>query len=584
MILRLFKAYIFSIILLSGLYASAQVNVSIDQTAEKLVQNLVGSGVITLNPVLSCPNISNGIFKVTSSNLGIKGGVILCTGHAANAVGMAGQLADYNNSSRGDQDLTALSGQATYDACKLEFDFIPTGETVKFRYVFGSEEYPSFACTQYNDVFAFYISGPEYPVAKNIALIPGTKIPVAINSTAGIVGSSGGNISICEAMGVGSPFREYYVDNSKGTTISYNGFTKVFTAIAAVTPCATYHLKLAIADAKDHQYDSGVFIEEGSLSSNTLSISLHDNLQTPVPYCVRACKKGSFVFKRKYPSSLPLTIHYLIDGTATNGKDYRMIPDSIVIPANETEITRTIVPLTVPAKGPKTIKLYVYSPFHCGTGRTIVDTPQLTIYDSLYAVVTTPDTLICNGKSVQLHVLGENSFTYHWYPSEGLSDENSKDPLVTPKASTNYKLTASFLTCPPIKGHVNISLPGGPLTLSSNTPCEGSVLNLTSNTFSGAVYHWKGPNGFNSELQNPSKPDVSVADSGVYYLSINYPGCNVKGSVHVKINSSPLITAYPKETAVCTGASANFSVKAQGSGLFYQWREDKGNGFYSCGL
>jgi len=576
---RLLRSGLFGVCMFSGFMATAQPAVTINQTAEQLVHNLVGTGVVTMNPVLSCPKPANGIFKIVSSNLGIKGGIILSTGYAANAIGNASSLADYSNSSRGDEDLTALSGQATYDACKLEFDFIPTGETIKFRYVFGSEEYPSFACTQYNDVFAFYISGPEYPVHKNIALIPGTAIPVAINTTAGVVGSSGGKLSICEAMGQGSPFKEYYVDNSKGPSITYNGFTKVFTAVAAVRPCATYHLKLAIADAKDHQYDSGVFIEEGSLSSNTLSVSLHDNLQTPVPYCVRGCKNGSFEFKRKFSASLPLTIHYLVSGTAVNGKDYQTISDSIVIPAYDTVVTRAIYPLSVNAAGPKTIKLYVYSPFSCGAGKSIVDTPQLTIYDSLYAIITTPDTLICNGRSVQLHVQGDRSFTYHWSPSTGLSDENVRNPVASPLTSTDYKLTTSFLSCPPIKSHVNISLPNGTLLVGSNTPCEGSTLILSSNKVAGATYRWKGPNAFSSDLQNPSIPNCTINDTGTYFLSISYPGCSVKGSVRVKINTAPQITTQPKDVNVCAGTNALFSLSTHGIDLSYQWQLNTGAGF-----
>ncbi|MBK7946535.1 MAG: choice-of-anchor L domain-containing protein [Flavobacteriales bacterium] len=41
----------------------------------------------------------------------------------------------------------------------LEFDFIPTGDTLRFRYVFGSEEYPNYTCGSVNDVFGFFLSG-----------------------------------------------------------------------------------------------------------------------------------------------------------------------------------------------------------------------------------------------------------------------------------------------------------------------------------------------------------------------------------------------------------------------------------------
>ena len=565
--------------LLLGANLSAQITVSVNHTAEELVRNLVGSGVIILNPVLLCPSDANGIFKVKASNLGINGGIILSTGYAASAAGPASYLADYSNSSRGDEDLNTLSGQNTYDACKLEFDFIPTGETIKFRYVFGSEEYPSFACTQYNDVFAFYISGPGYPKPKNIALIPGTDIPVAINSTAGVVGTSGGKLNICEAMGKGSPFKEYYVNNSGGTTITYNGFTKGFTAVAAVTPCATYHLKLAIADAKDHQYDSGVFIEEGSLSSNTLSVSLKDNLQVPVPYCVRACKEGTFQFKRKFTSSMPLSIHFKIEGTALNGKDYKAIPDSIVIPAFDTVATLSIIPDPKPVHASKTIKLLVYSPFSCTTGKTILDSSLLTIYDSIVAQITTPDTLLCNGNTLKLMVKGDDALHYSWDAAEGISDTKVKEPVLHPKNSNTYKLNVSFLNCPSLHPKVMVNVANDKITLSSNKPCSGDNLQLYSAKFSGASYFWSGPSGFRSEAQNPIVPHVNSNDSGTYYLTLNYPGCNVKGALNVKILSRPEIISHPPDIVTCAGLDTSFLVIAKGAELTYQWQLNKGNGF-----
>ncbi len=67
------------------------------------------------------------------------------------------------------------AGHATNDAAVLEFDFVPTQGTASFRYVFASDEYLEFV-DQFNDVFAFYVDG------VNIALIPGTNTPVAINT------------------------------------------------------------------------------------------------------------------------------------------------------------------------------------------------------------------------------------------------------------------------------------------------------------------------------------------------------------------------------------------------------------------
>jgi len=58
-------------------------------------------------------------------------------------------------------DLSVLAaGFQTFDASILEFDFIPQSDTLKFNYIFGSEEYPEYVNSGYNDVFGFFISGP----------------------------------------------------------------------------------------------------------------------------------------------------------------------------------------------------------------------------------------------------------------------------------------------------------------------------------------------------------------------------------------------------------------------------------------
>ena len=82
----------------------------------------------------------------------------------------------------GDFDLEAIPGVGgTFDACVLEFDVFSPGDSLKFDYSFGSEEYLEYVDVM-NDVFAFWISGPGYATPTNIALIPGTPIPVTINN------------------------------------------------------------------------------------------------------------------------------------------------------------------------------------------------------------------------------------------------------------------------------------------------------------------------------------------------------------------------------------------------------------------
>src|SRR5436190_590295 len=47
----------------------------------------------------------------------------------------------------------------------------------------------------------------------------------------------------------------------------YDGFTNALMATCYLKPGKLYHLKIAVGDVGDAQYDSGVFLEEGSFSS-----------------------------------------------------------------------------------------------------------------------------------------------------------------------------------------------------------------------------------------------------------------------------------------------------------------------------
>ena len=99
-------------------------------------------------------------------NIGFSNGVILGTGYISNAPGPNNtSKATSQTNTSGDNDLRALANNApVYDASVLEFDFVPTTDTVKFRYVFASEEYCDYSNSNFNDVFGFFFSGPGIAV------------------------------------------------------------------------------------------------------------------------------------------------------------------------------------------------------------------------------------------------------------------------------------------------------------------------------------------------------------------------------------------------------------------------------------
>jgi hypothetical protein len=85
--------------------------------------------------------------------------------------------------------------------------------------------------------------------------------------------------------------------------------------------------------------------------------------------------------------------------------------------------------------------------------------------------------------------------------------------------------------------------------VGSNSPlCVGQTLLLSggpgpnqTDIASTLTYTWTGPNGFQSNLQNPTIPNASTAATGTYTLAITRNGCaSVSSTIDVIVNALPL--------------------------------------------
>lgn len=186
-------------------------------------------------------------------SFGIDTGIIIASGGVTGAIGPnvststttpSGASLPYEDSS-----LQALvPTKIVKEAAVIEFDFTPLTDTIiACKFVFGSEEYPEFVNTAYNDVFGFFINGPNPQggvfVDYNLALVPGTNLPITIDNVNANVNS------------------QYYVNNIGGTTLQYDGYTTPIMLQQVVIPGQLYHFKVGVADCGDFAYDSGVFMK-----------------------------------------------------------------------------------------------------------------------------------------------------------------------------------------------------------------------------------------------------------------------------------------------------------------------------------
>ncbi len=254
---------------------------TVSNNIQEALQNLIGDGIIIKNFTInqSEQSLAFGSYQDQRKSLGIEKGVIATTGSIMHVAGPNDMKAmtstdeevwegTHLETPSGDRvpELERLltGSNTTYDGFVLEMDIVATADTLSFNYVFGSEEYDDFVCSEYNDIFAFFISGPGIKGEKNMAVLPRTNTPVSINNV------NDGNPESAECPKSNTSF---YLHNT-GMNIEYNGFTRLLEIRQEVKPMETYHLKLCIADVGDNGYDSGIIFENRSVVSYHEEVSV----------------------------------------------------------------------------------------------------------------------------------------------------------------------------------------------------------------------------------------------------------------------------------------------------------------------
>lgn len=203
-----------------------------------------------------------GYFNKAQSNFPFDEGIVLTTGKLSAAPGPSFSiLSDGPSTWTGDIDLqNAVNINNTYNASSLIFDFIPTANTIRFDYIFASEQYlingTQNQCS-YTDGFAFILTDITAGTPpQNLALVPGTNSPV----TSSTIRGTGG---LCPAS---NP--QYFASyNDINSPIAYNGNTVPMQVESTVIPGNTYRIKIVIADQGNALYDSAVFLRANSFNA-----------------------------------------------------------------------------------------------------------------------------------------------------------------------------------------------------------------------------------------------------------------------------------------------------------------------------
>jgi gliding motility-associated-like protein len=564
---------LFLILVVFNFTLKAQLNITAQSNALALVQKLLGQGVTVSNVTITADPRSTGFFNnISGTNIGLDSGIVLTSGNAKTTpllVGLdgnnvlqaytipgnsgSGAFANLATLAPGDNDLDALiqaQSLTTFDATILEFDFIPTGDSIKFRYVFSSEEYPEFPCTGVNDIFAFFIQGPGYPVKTNIALIPNTTLPVTIDNINDIVGCG--------------LFPQFYLTNQTNTKFTHNGHTQIFTAKALVVPCQSYHLKIAIADVDDAIFDSGVFLEAKSLSSNSVTIT---NI-TPVDasgtnYLAEGCVPGIVRIQRQVATTFPQVYNIQYSGVAVNGVDVQLLPSTVTIPANQLFVDLNINAIQDNIlEGIEGLTISIFS--SCASAIPISTTTlQIRDYEPLLLSPGLHPSVayICRNSS-QLLTATTGYTSYVWNNTPTLNNINIRTPLATPITNTTkYICTATIGTCT-AKDSLNLKWKDVSLLSKTDIACANASTGQIK-IEAGSPQEWIRPLQF-SINGAPYQADSNFINlpKGIYTIRIlDAAGCLDSISVTLVDLYSPINFQLQKVNPSCViGATGSFTV------------------------
>jgi gliding motility-associated-like protein len=409
-----------------------------------------------------------GYFRDPESATGFREGVLLSTGRVADAVGpntLTNTATAFGDLPTGDADLGLITSRDLYDRSGIEFDFVPLEPTVTFRYVFASEEYCEYVDNVYNDIFGFFVSGPGFDGpyeggAENVATVPGSRRPVSISTInhrrnqALYLDNELPNIRQSAGCGGGA------VPGPRFQQVEYDGQTVVLTVTLRVQACATYHIRLVIADVGDADLDSAVFLEAGSFDTGggaTLENAL-TNDRAPIRL-FEGCGPQDVRVRRAQGAdpNREQTVNYRISSrsVASDSLDFLAGSGTVVIPPGEAFVD---LPLIAPGdslpEGPESAWLVLDSPCGC-----FADSIELVIDEPSVPELVRPGTIDrCGGPDGVLSARlrgGVPPYRYDWsfgstlaYPPVPDPSPDSVSLVVTDACDQTVRFRASLAPAP----------------------------------------------------------------------------------------------------------------------------------------
>lgn len=581
-------------------------------TAQYLINDVFAGGNVTINNIQVYGSAQQyGFFSGGGSSIGIDSGLVLSTGSinelcpTGGTCSVTGATAPGNGTgvnfgptwmgSSSNNALLSVSNLAASlipgasaagdvnDACVIWFEFVPTKDTMQFNFIFASNEWPTYPCSSFNDVFGFFVSGPGvtgtyaapagFPNSQNYAVIPGTNIPITISSING-AGYSGS---------CGTPSNSsYFVPNPTSTLVDVNAFTTLMTVEFPVQPCDTYSFAMAIGDGSDGALSSFVFMEANSFDASGVEIipAPQYNTQGGDSILFEGCGSVDVDFHRLDNVQNADTIPLVIAGTALMGADYTNIPDSIVFAAGQDTATISFSVIEdYIAEGIETIIIGIADStisLACGANG---DSLIIEIHDRVPLSLTgsSIDTVWCTDASHLVETVVDTGMlpaTYAWSNGSTTASFNLSNTTFTNDTSFLVTVTGACGVDSIIDtAHIIVQNPPTSILCPDDTiTCEDMGAPITVQTYDGMpgmVYQWS--SGWSGSAYYQNNPYVTT--DYVVTATQACAGMFLVDTFTLTIDNPPFVTTTRNDTVTCIDPPVDIAVEVTNTtpNFTFQW-------------
>ena len=504
------------------------------QTAEQLVTD-----ILTNNPCVDISNVTsytgtnfgsvNGIGSFTNPNADSgfpASGIVLSTGDINSIPGAnTSDLSGGDSQWPGDSTILTNPLDISFNASKLEFDFTSQNTYMSFNFLFASEEYGTYQCS-FSDAFAFLLTDLSTNVITNLAVIPNTTIPVSTNTV-----RDQANNQACNSQNIGY-FGKFFGATDTDSAINFNGLTKIMTASSPLLANHVYHIKLAITDAHDPQYDSAVFIQAG-------------NFMTGPAQCTDKIKAIAFIDSNnngiKEEGETNFTYGSFVSqknntGTVNNSSSpigsYSIYDEN---PANTYDISYQI-------------NLEYQPYFSVGTlNFNDINIPVGSGIQTLYF----PITLIQQYNDVTISII----------------------PVSTPRAGTSYSSKIVYKNLGIATASGTITFTKDPLATITTIGQSGTVATADGFTYDFTNLAPYETRSFNVTMNLPPIPGININDIVVNSAIISTPANDISIANNFYSNSQVVVSSYdPNDKMEAHGAKIDISKFNQDDYLYYTIR------------